>query len=51
MIYCATYRLFGESYTYRADSPEALQSLIFGQAYAPSAGNVIYWQENPKGGA
>lgn len=48
MIYCAQYYLLGESYIVTADSPEALQVLIFGKAYAPSRASVTYWREHLK---
>jgi hypothetical protein len=51
MIYCAHYYVLGESYIVTADSPEALQVLIFGKAYAPSRASVTYWRESLKEGA
>jgi hypothetical protein len=48
MLYFAHYYVLGESYVVTADSPEALQVLIFGKAYAPSRGSVTYWRERVK---
>jgi hypothetical protein len=44
IVYCAAFKMFGEEYYYKADTPEQLNTLIFGKASAPAYNAVAYWQ-------
>ena len=43
-VYCARWRMNGESRYAQADTQDALEALVFGQVYAPNRSQVAFTQ-------